>query len=56
MLLVGDSVAVRPGGLQAVDLPGHCLLLHLHLQPGGGQPGQMLRCLPASQVGEVPRT
>ncbi len=36
--------------LQALDLAGHRLLLHFHLQPRGRQPGPLLRRLLPNQV------
>ncbi len=36
--------------LQTLDILGHCLLFYFHLQPGGGQLGQMLRSLLTNQV------
>jgi hypothetical protein len=43
-------LGLRFGSLQALDIAGYCLLLNIHLQPGGGQSGQMLRGLSTNQV------
>jgi hypothetical protein len=47
---LGYCVEMGASRLQTLDIPGHCLLFYFHLQPGGGQLGQMLRSLFTNQV------